>query len=457
MYAIVDIETTGGHASSHGITEIAIILHNGMEEEGRFETLVNPGMALPRYITALTGITNQMLMHAPRFEDVADRVYNLLEGRIFVAHNVNFDYSFIRHHLATSGYNLHQRKLCTVRMSRKIFPGLHGYSLGNICRTLGIENEQRHRAMGDAQATARLFTMLLAKDQGGVVPQMLKSGSRESYLPMHLDAASIDRLPFTPGVYYFHDSKDKVIYVGKAVNLRKRVTSHFSNNAPSRRKQELIRQVHRISFEACGSEFMASLLESLEIRKRWPAFNSSQKRIDVRYGLYAYEDQRGIRRLAIEKKRRGHQPLYSFSLLAEGHALLRRLVASYRLCPRYCFLHRAEGPCDESPKGSCAGICQGLESPDAYNERVHAAIASLATDLPSFAIREQGRNGREQCVALMDRGVFFGYAFLDATQPLPGKENLKDLLVPCADNDYIRALMIRQASLYPEKMLTFDP
>lgn len=452
MYAVVDIETTGGHASSNGITEIAVILHNGVEEEGRYETLVNPGMALPRYITALTGITNQMLIHAPRFEDIAAHVYNLLEGRIFVAHNVNFDYSFVRHHLAASGYTLHQRKLCTVRMSRKIFPGLRGYSLGNLCRAFGIPNEQRHRAMGDAQATARLFSTLLANDNGGIVSQMLKTGSRESYLPMHLDASAIDQLPLTPGVYFFHDSKDKVIYVGKAVNLRKRVTSHFSNNAPSRRKQELIRQVHRISFEECGSDFMASLLESLEIRRRWPVFNSSQKRIEVRYGLYGYEDQRGILRLAIEKKRRGHQPLYAFSLLTEGHALLRRLVDAYRLCPRFCYLQTTEDRCEGSGLGQCAGICDGREPTGAYNDRVRDAIVSLGRDLPSFVIREKGRTGQEHCVALMDRGVFYGYGFLEASQPLPGKEALKNMLTPCADNDFIRSLMIRHANLYPEKI-----
>jgi DNA polymerase III subunit epsilon len=455
VYAIVDIETTGGHASSNGITEIAIILHNGVEEEGRYETLLNPGMALPRYITALTGITNKMLIRAPRFEDVAHQVYNLLQGRIFVAHNVNFDYSFIRHHLSACGYDLHQRKLCTVRMSRKIFPGLRGYSLGKLCLAFSIPNEQRHRAMGDAQATARLFSTLLANDHAGIVSQMLKAGSRESYLPMHLDAAAIDQLPLTPGVYYFHNNKDKVIYVGKAVNLRKRVTSHFSNNAPSRRKQELIQQVHRISFEECGSDFTASLLESLEIRRRWPAFNSSQKRVEVRYGLYGYEDQRGILRLAIERKRRGHQPLYSFSMLTEGHALLRRLVDTYRLCPRFCCLQTSEDRCPGSALAKCAGICDGREPILTYNERVREATGSLGKDLPSFVIREKGRTGQEQCVALMDRGVFYGYGFLEANQPLPEKDSLKDMLTPCTDNDYIRSLMIRHANLYPEKMHTF--
>ena len=451
MYAIVDIETTGGHASAHGITEVAIIWHNGVQEEARFETLVNPGMPVPRHITALTGIDNAMLLHAPRFEAVAADIHAWLKDRVFVAHNVNFDYSFLRHHLQQEGYELSSRKLCTVRMARKVFPGLRSYSLGNLCAALDIPNRSRHRAMGDAEATSTVFGRIMANDQAGVVAQMLKAGSRDAYLPLHLDATAIDQLPMTPGVYYFHDGKDKVVYVGKAVNLRQRVTSHFSNNAPSRRKQELIRTIHRISYQEAGSAFAASLLESVEIRKRWPVFNLSQKRVEIRYGLYAYEDQRGIRQLVIEKKRRGHQPLHAFSLLTEGQALLRRLARDYGLCTSFLSLHAGYGACD----GTCGGICRGEETVADYNQRVDRALYSLQTDLPSFLLREKGRTLGEQYVALMDRGEFYGFGFLDPGEDLGDKERLKTLLTPYADNAFVRSLMLREASLYPEKMLAF--
>jgi DNA polymerase-3 subunit epsilon len=448
MYAIVDIETTGGHASSHGITEIAIILHNGMVEEGRYNTLVNPGMPVPRHITALTGISNAMLADAPRFSEVAGNIARLLEGRIFIAHNVNFDYSFIRHHLAGAGIDFQARKLCTVRMARKIFPGLPRYSLGNLCRTFQISIRDRHRAMGDAEATATLFTHLLANDQRNEISAMLKAGSRESYLPMHLDASAIDQLPYTAGVYFFHDARDRVVYVGKAVNLRKRVTSHFSNNAPSRRKQELIRQVHRISFTECGSSFAASLLESLEIRSRWPAFNLSQKQYEPRYGLFLYEDQRGLLRLAIEKKRKGQQPLYAFSLLSEGYAMLRTMTAKHRLCTRLNFPQQVRGACGTA----CQGACEGREPVAKYNQRLRNAVQELQETLPSFAVVEKGMHTGEQCVALMDRGVFYGFGYLHRDTPLPGREALKSLLTPCADNSFLRSLLLREASLYPHKV-----
>jgi DNA polymerase-3 subunit epsilon len=185
MYAIVDIETTGGYASANGITEVAIVLHNGKEVEGKYQTLVNPLQLIPRYITALTGITNEMVADAPSFQEVAQNVFRLLEDRVFVAHNVNFDYSFIKHHLSQVGYELEARKLCTVRLGRKVFPGLPSYSLGNLCRSLSISIENRHRAMGDAAATTALFERILLADSDGQLEKMLKRGSRETYLPMN--------------------------------------------------------------------------------------------------------------------------------------------------------------------------------------------------------------------------------------------------------------------------------
>jgi DNA polymerase-3 subunit epsilon len=453
VYAIVDIETTGGHASAHGITEIAIILHNGLEEEGRYESLINPGMPVPRYITAMTGISNEMLIHAPRFDAIAANVFNLLQGRVFVAHNVNFDYSFVKHHLAESGFEMPTRKLCTVRMARKIIPGLARYSLGNLSRHFGITNNARHRAMGDAAATARLFSILLANDREGVVSKMLKPGSGDTYLPMHLPAKDIEALPYTPGIYYFHDQKGKIIYVGKAVNLRKRVTSHFSNNAPSRRKQELNRLIHHISFQETGSDFMACLLESIEIRKRWPAFNTSQKRFEQKYGLYVYAGQSGALRLVMGTRRKGDRPVYSFGLAVEGQAILRQLIQAYQLCPKLCFLNSEAGPCEARLSGNCRGICEEIENPVSYNQRVMEAVASLHQKLPSFAVQEKGRSSGEQCIALMEKGSFYGFAYMDREDTWGDWQQLKERMEPLPDNEFVRSLMIREASLYPEKIL----
>src|ERR1700748_895482 len=199
MYAIVDIETTGGHASANGITEIAICIHNGKMVVERYETLINPQRDIPIYIQALTGINNDMVRNAPLFDDVAADIYHLLNGKIFVAHNVNFDHSFVKYHLTAAGYDLQANKLCTVRLGRKIMPGLPSYSLGKLCHFLGIENDARHRAMGDCEATTTLFSLLVQNDAENHIQQALKQRSKEQVLPPNLPKQDIDNLPFAPG------------------------------------------------------------------------------------------------------------------------------------------------------------------------------------------------------------------------------------------------------------------
>jgi DNA polymerase-3 subunit epsilon len=162
-FAIVDIETTGGMPSTHGITEIAILIHNGIEVTGKYSTLVNPMQKIPPFIVGMTGISDEMVATAPLFEEVAPQIYNLLNGRVFVAHNVSFDYSFVHFHMDRAGFKWSAPKLCTIKLSRKVFPGLAKYGLGSLTRDLGIRIEGRHRAWGDAQATAEVLTMAIEK------------------------------------------------------------------------------------------------------------------------------------------------------------------------------------------------------------------------------------------------------------------------------------------------------
>jgi DNA polymerase-3 subunit epsilon len=273
LYAVVDIETTGGFASGNGITEIAIIIHDGSEVLDRYETLINPMQEIPAHIEALTGISNDMVESAPIFSLVADKVYELLNDKIFVAHNVNFDFSFIRHQLGLAGFDLQCKKLCTVRMSRKIIPGHRSYSLGKLCNDLKIGLNNRHRAGGDADATAILLTHLLNCDCDGHITTALNKFSKDHILPANLQKSEVEKLPSTTGVYYFKDQKGKVIYVGKAKNLRKRVCSHFTGNSTSRQRQNFLKEIHNIDYEECGTELMAFILEATEIySKVWIVF-----------------------------------------------------------------------------------------------------------------------------------------------------------------------------------------
>ncbi len=404
-FAIVDIETTGGYAAANGITEIAIIIHNGEKVISRYETLINPGMPIPNFITGLTGITNQMVRNAPAFEEVAKDIFELLNNRVFVAHAVNFDYSFVKTALSQCGYELTAKKLCTVRLSRKVFPGFQSYSLGKLCAQLDIDIKNRHRAGGDADATVIVFEKLLQTDSE-IIFKFLKRGSKEQALPPHLPKEQFERLPETPGVYYFRNTKGKVIYVGKAVNIRKRVLSHFSGNSPQKQKQDFIRHIHSVTHHECGSELMSLILESHEIKHLWPEFNRSQKGFEPAYGLIEYKDQRGFSRLAIEKMRKQGQAITRFSYLAAGYSFLSGYIRTYELCPRLCGLAKETG-CENE---NCA--CRSSEAKvEDYNKRLEDAIGHLR-EQESFAIIEAGRHEDEVGCIVIENGTFKRMGFI---------------------------------------------
>lgn len=452
MYAIVDIETTGGYAAANGITEIAIHLFDGEKVTEKFETLINPGQPIPYYIQSMTGITDKMVADAPRFEEVAEKIYTILHDRIFIAHNVNFDYSFVKSHLKESGFDLNTKKLCTVRLSRKIFPGLSSYSLGNLSRSLGITIYDRHRAGGDSEATVQLFQLLLQNDKDKHILKSLQRNSKEWILPPNVPKEHFDQLPYTPGVYYFHDKKGKIVYVGKATNIRYRVNSHFSNNSESRQKQNFMQHVHAISYQSCGTELMACILESAEIKKRWPVFNSSQKRWEDVYGIFLYEDQNGYHRLAIDKNRKRLNPLYTFHYLVDGHAIIRKLIKDYQLCPKLCFLQKDDGNCDGIVEGHCKGACQQKESPAKYNKRVQKAAASLLAQ-PSFTILDKGINGNDQSCILVEEGKFYGMGYIPAGFDTTDNAALKEKLTIYKENSFIRNLVNSYAARFPEKVI----
>jgi DNA polymerase-3 subunit epsilon len=451
LYAIVDIETTGGYAAAGGITEVAVVITDGENILDRYETLVNPVYTIPGYVETLTGITNAMVENERHFKMIADELYPLLCDKIFVAHNVNFDYSYLKYHFKEAGYELECKKLCTIRLGRQILPGFKSYSLGNFCREIGISIEKRHRAGGDADATVRLFHHLLQNDKSNHMQNMLTVKSKEQQLPPNLPAKQIKQLPQNPGVYYFHNSKGKVIYVGKAKNLSKRVNSHFSNNKPGKQKQEFLRNIHSITYKTMATELMAFILESTEIKKFWPEQNRSLKRFEQAYALYSFEDRNGYLRLAIEKKNKNIKPLYTFNLLAEGHTLLRNLSHQFRLCPKLCFLQYDTIDCEGIIDGRCNGTCQQKEQAADYNQRITECLAQLQQELPTFALVDYGLNQEEQSCILMEKGRFYGMGYLPSHISISGVDDLKSYITPYSENDYIRGLVYQHAVKFPHK------
>lgn len=451
MYAIVDIETTGGYAARNGIIEISIQVFDGTEVIEHFETLINPHQTIPRYIQAFTGIDNEMVQDAPSFEDVAENIFTILQGNVFVAHNVNFDYSFVKNHLEVFGYTLNTKKLCTVRLARQIFPGLPSYSLGNLCHSLGIELKDRHRAGGDAAATVTLFKLMLQQDAKGVIPASLKKTSKEQTLPPHVPKGDFLKLPAAPGVYYFHDQSGKVVYVGKAKNIKSRVNSHFSNNSDSRQKQNFLRHIYSISFQPTATELMAAILESTEIKRLWPAFNTSQKKPEELFGIFVYEDQNGYMRLAIEKKRKNANPVCTFHYKVDGHGVLRKLMKEFLLCPKLCFMQTSVDTCQGIVEEHCHGACEKREASSVYNERVLSAIASL-TMRPSYIVLDKGLSEEELSCIMVVKGSFFGMGYLPKDFEGLTETELAPYIIPYKENSFIRTLLNAHFNAFPDQI-----
>lgn len=454
-YAIVDIETTGGHAAEGSITEIAIRIFDGEKVIEQWDSLIRPAQNIPFYITALTGIDQNMVCDSPPFEELAEEVFNRLNGRIFVAHNVNFDYSFLKHHLEHAGYSFSAQKLCTVRLARKLRPGLRSYSLGNLCEALKIPLENRHRAGGDADATVILFSKLLSWDREGVIPAMLKKGSKEQLLPPNLSKENFEALPEKPGVYYFKDPKGKVIYVGKAKNIRKRVAQHFSGNALNARRQNFMREVYSIDFETCGTELMAFILECIEIKRIWPKYNRALKKYEPKFGLFAYEDRQGYQRLVIGKYTNSPLPIQAFTNRETATNKLYDLVRKFKLCPLLCRL------------GSCA-VCATLNKSQnllcsaqipfvQYNQKVHQALSYLKDEQTGFYIIDKGRNAQEQSCILVEKGNFYGMGYIDASDSILSIDDLKDRLNQYPGNHYIMQLINSFIDKNPKKVVGLEP
>ena len=272
LFAIIDVETTGGGIAGNRITEICIALMRGNEVVDKYTTLINPEQKIPTYITALTGIDNRMVEKAPRFFEVAEKIDEFTRDAIFVAHNVSFDYNVIRNEFQNIGQNYTRKRLCTVRLSRKLIPGLLSYSLGRLCDTINIPHLDRHRAEGDVDATVILFQRLLSLDDNfQVFNSFLNPRSKQSTLPPHLPSEQIEDLPEDAGIYLFKNQKHKVIYAGKAKNIKKRVLSHFYDKKT--KEYQLGQETYYIDYERTGNELLALLIESEHIRKHFPKYN----------------------------------------------------------------------------------------------------------------------------------------------------------------------------------------
>ena len=439
-YAIIDVETTGMGVQGNKITEIAILVHDGERVIDEFQSLVNPQSSIPYSISRLTGIYDHMVQDAPKFFEIARTVVELTEDCVFVAHNVNFDYNVIRKEFQDLGFSFNRKKLCTIRLARKLIPGLPSYSLGKICSQLGIEIHDRHRAMGDAAATVILFERLMRLDSDdSVFGSFLRPRSREATLPPKLPKEVFDQLPERTGVYYFRNEEDQVIYVGKALNIKKRVLSHFYDR--KNREVTMCQQTVNITYEITGSELVALLLESSEIKRLYPMYNRAQRRSNEGYGVFYYTDRSGIMHLAWNKLKFVSDPLEKFYNTTECRLFVERICEEFELCPKYCHLQSNVTSCFHFQIKKCKGICRGKESVEAYNKRVKKAVDKIRGESDSCIIREEGRHANESSFVLIENGVYLGFGFIREENSSDELENYREYLRLQQDNRDIQRIL----------------
>ena len=439
MYSVVDIETTGNGYKGQKITEISVFLFDGEKIIDEFTSLVNPEQAIPYFITNLTGITEAMVRTAPKFYEIAKKVAEITKDAIFVAHNVNFDYNIIRDEFKSLGFDFKRKKLCTVRLSRKIIPGLSSYSLGNICTAEGIEIAARHRAKGDAEATVELFRRLLKRDDNFTINSFLNAKSREATLPPLLDKQVVDKLPERHGVYYFKNLEKEVIYVGKANNIKQRVISHFYDK--KKKERTMCLETADISYTETGSELIALLHESSEIKHLYPKFNRAQRKAGEAVGLFSYEDQKGIVHLAFNRLKLTPNPLMKFYSMAACRSMLEKVCEVFELCPKYCHLQTNVNACFHYQLQQCKGICTGKEAVESYNKRVYEAIKSLGLQTENLVIKESGRNNKEIGFALILNGIYQGFGYVDKKIKIEDTDDYQLYLQPQQDNRDVQRIL----------------
>jgi len=456
MYTIIDIETTGNGIKGNKITEISIFKFDGYEIIDEFTTLVNPKCEIPYFITGLTGIDNNLVRNAPIWEEIASQVLEMTKDTIFVAHSVNFDYNVIKNEFQNIGVHFSRKKLCTVRLSRKLIPGLNSYSLGKLCSSLHIPLTDRHRAKGDAQATVLLFKKLLRTDGAEkVFKTFLNARSQEATLPPSLPKEIFEKLPNSPGIYYFKDVKGTIIYVGKAVNIKKRVLGHFYNKAT----KEIImcKATHDIDFELSGNELIALLMESAAIKQHFPLYNKSQKRTPTEYAIFSYEDRNGILHLAFNKLKMTSNPLATFNTITDCRSFLEEVCIYYNLCPKFCHLQENVTSCSHYNITNCNGICKGTEVPEDYNTKVRTAINELADTNQNIVIREKGRNEKEEAFILVSNNQYKGYGFFPINDQINSLNDLENYLQLQKENMDTKRILSWYLQKFPNKITRFSP
>lgn len=404
----------------------------------QFISLVNPEKEIQPFVVKLTGINNAMLRSAPKFYEVAKRIIEITQDCILVAHNTSFDYRILRTEFTRLGYDFIRPTLCTVELSKKLIPGMDSYSLGKLVRALGIPVTDRHRASGDAIATVKLFKLLLSKDvEKEIVISSIKAEIKSGLTPKLLDI--VESLPNKTGIYYIHNEKGNLIYIGKSKNIKKRVNQHFTGKTNKCKKIQL--EVFAVTYEETGSELIALLKESEEIKINKPIYNRAQRKSIFQWALYEVLNDEGYLSLQLQKADGRKKEITAFTSIQEGKNALFKITEKYHLCQKINGLYESKNSCFQYKIKECNGACIQKESPEEYNQRVEEFINEMSFENNNMVVVDRGRKVDERSAVLIENGIYKGYCFYDLNYQINNIEILKNILIPMQNNRDTRSII----------------
>ena len=438
MYAVVDVETTGGKYNEEGITEIAIYKYDGNEIVDQFISLVNPERPIQPFVVQLTGINEKMLRNAPKFYEIAKRVIEITEDCTFVAHNASFDYRMLCTEFNRLGFTYERPTLCTVTLSKKLIPEQASYKLGKLVRALGIPLSDRHRAAGDARATVKLLKLLLDKDsEKTIVKEVLRTKDQDKVARKF--QALMEQVKPVTGVYYLHNQKGDVIYIGKSLNMRKRVNQHFTGK--SRKALKIQLETHSVSTEETGSELIALLKEIDEIQLHKPKHNREHKNERIRFGLQEGVSSTGYRFLRIVHAEDGTNYITTFKNLSNARKTLYFFAHKYTLCLKYVGLESPKEACSDVEINKCLGACAEKETAERYNERVQQCVDQLRFSSPNLLIVDKGRSHDERSIILIQNAEYKGFGYADLNYQINNLDMVKTIITPMKNSRAARHIL----------------
>ena len=443
MYAIVDIETTGGKFNEEAITEIAIYRFYQGQITDQFISLVKPDRPIQPFVVGLTGINDKMLKNSPKFFEIAKRIIEITSDCVLVAHNAEFDYRILKTEFKRLGYDFKRKSLCTVQLSKRLIPDLESYKLGRLVKTLGIPITNRHRAQGDALATVKLFELLIQKDTKKII---LNSFIKELYQTniKTRHTKIIDQAPSITGVYYIYD-KESIIYIGKSKNIKKRITTHLTSSNSKAIKIQT--QIVKISYDQTGSEFLALLKEQQEIKENQPKLNFKSKNKLFPFGIKLIKDENGYDNLKIEQVLDDEEYLFVFKNRINGLSKLNFWIKEYNLCENLTSLSNGKNTCIQYDFKRCKGACSSLEKTKLYNKRVKSLSDDLKFDHSTFIMTDKGRNINEKSFVLIEDQLIKGYGYYDLNHQINSLIKIKNRIVKIDHNQDVFSILYNYVKL----------